>query len=198
MYDYTDNPSNADLLQQAATLASDGKPREARSLVKQAIRNDRHDAVAWWALTQLASSDAERRHALDEVLALEPENPHALHMRDQLAAGTLSHIDQTGSSRPNVKPYATFNAKIGYVEPKDYLVPALVTLVLYWLFWIAGLGFNIYYLRDARKLEAATGEKQKNVGCLKALMGFYVALPLIAVAVIVVLALVENSMPPPR
>jgi len=192
MYDYSDNDNNGDLLQQAAELADVGKVREARSLIKQALRNANTDVEAWWALTQLASSDAERRYALKEVLARDPENPHALLMRDQLAAGTLPSLDGHGISRPNIKPNAPYGAKMSYMQPKDYLVPALATLVLYWLFWIAGLGLNLYYLNDARRLERDSGRQQQNVGCLKLLLGVYVVLPLAAIVLIGILAVSGN------
>lgn len=193
MYDFTNNSSNAAILQQASELADDGKTRQARSLVKEAIRNDRMDVEAWWALTHLAASDSERNHALKQVLALDPQNPHALHMRDQIKAGSLPSLNIVTFRKPNYRINPKYQMDESYIGRKDYTMSAIGTLVLYMVFWIAGLGLNVYFLHEARKLEQSTGIKQQNVGCLQALLGFYVILPLAAVVLIVFLAILGGN-----
>jgi hypothetical protein len=189
MYDF-DNPSNQELLQQASELSDVGKRREARSIIKQAIRNDSRDVEAWWALTYLATSDAERNHALKQVLNLDPNNPHALQMRDQIRAGSIQPIDSGFSSSSNRKPYQE-KPDYGFMQSKDFLPSAIITLVAYMVIWFVGLGFNIYYLRETKKLEEATGREQPNKGCLQALMWVYVYLPLIAVGFIFLTAMLR-------
>jgi hypothetical protein len=61
-------------------------------------------------------------------------------------------------------------------------VPAIFTLIAYWLFWFIGLALNLYFLRDAQKLYNATGQKQPNVGCLHAMLWFNI-LPFVALMV---------------
>lgn len=165
--------TNAEILNHAQMLAQDGERDAARQWVRRAIRNDESDVEAWWALAQLATSDAESRRALREVLSLDPQHLHAQHMLDQLNAGSL----QLDNDEPiNTKPDDT-NAKYGIAE-KDYMMPALFTLVAYFIFGFFAIALNIYFMWDARKLRAQ-GYDLRNVGCLYALLminiGLFVA-----------------------
>jgi len=170
------NPNDM-LLERAASLADMGQLGEARSLVKEALKNDNRDAEAWYALTQLAGSDAERRKAIYQLWAIDPNHPEANYLLDKLKAGTLPPLDSSpalGSRK--VKAEKHYEA-----YPKDYMMSAIATMLAYWIFWVIGLGMNLYYLNEARRLEQETGIQQEHVGCLKALAGFYIALPIGAI-----------------
>lgn len=175
------NP-NAELLDRAAIFAEEGNYNAAYSLVKQAIKNDDRDPDAWYALTQLTTSDAERRKAIYQLWAIDPNHPEANFMLDKLKAGTLPPL----SNKPTLGTRKMKMAEKNYANsyhPKDYMMPAIYTMVAYWFFWIVGLGMNIYYLNQAKRLERETGTAQENVGCLKALAGVYIALPIVAIII---------------
>lgn len=170
---------NAELLEKAAIFADEGNYDAAHSLVKQAIKNDDRDPDAWYALTQLTRSDRERRKAIYQLWAIDPHHPEANFMLDKLKAGTLPPLD----SKPILGTHKTKIAAKKSDYPKDYLKPAIYTMVAYWFFWIVGLGLNFYFLNQARRLERETGIEQENVGCLKALAGVYIALPIVSVII---------------
>lgn len=181
------NP-NAELLEQAASLADMGHLSEARDFVRQAIENDDRDAEAWYALTQLAGSDTERRKAIYQLWSLDPNHPEANYLLDKLKAGTLPPLgNQAGFSSRKVKAEKHYAA-----YPKDYMMPAIITLVAYWVFWLVGLVMNIYFLREAGRLENETGLKQDNVGCLKALAGVYIAMPIVIIIFVVIIIILTE------
>jgi hypothetical protein len=171
------NPNN-DLLDQAASLADMGRLSEARALVKQALQNDDRDTEAWYALIQLAENDMERRKAIYQLWSLDPNHPEANFLLDKLKAGTLAPLD--GKAAFGSRKVQADKKPAKGIAPKDYLMPAIYTLLAYWFIWFVGLGLNLYYLNEAGRLQGETGIRQENVGCLKALAGVYIALPLIA------------------
>jgi hypothetical protein len=186
------NP-NVELLERAASLAELGNYDAARSLVKQALGNNNRDPDVWYALAQLAASDTERRKAIYQLWAIDPNHPEANYLLDKLKAGTLPPLD----SQPNLGTRKTKTAEknqfTAYYAPKDYMMPAIFTLVAYWVFWIVGLGLNLYFLNEAQRLERETGMKQENAGCLKALAGVYVGLPLVAIVFAVLIIIFANA-----
>ena len=193
MHDFVDNDYNANLLQQAAELFEDGKNREARERVKAAIRYDKSDIDAWWALAQVAATDSERNQALKQVLALDPYHPHALHMRDQLKAGSLPSLDIVTYRKRERRINPKYSMDASYVGRKDYALSAVGVLLGYLFFWIIGLGLNIYFLYEARQHEQNTGIKQQNVGCLQSLLALFVITPIVSVVLIMVLAILGGN-----
>ncbi len=53
---------------------------------------------------------------------------------------------------------------------KSFTTPAIITLVLYFFFWIPGLIANIVYFNEARSIQARTGREPEGKGCLLALL----------------------------
>jgi hypothetical protein len=193
MDNFTDTERNVELLQEAATLAEAGQLRAARTLVKQALHHNSSDIAAWWALTQLAANDAERNQALKELLLRDPQDPHALHLRDQIRAGSMPSLDILTYQKSTYRKNPKYRMDESYLGRKDYLLPAIGTFIGYLLFWFAGLGLNLYFLQEARKLEQNTGIKQQHVGCLHALLGVYLVLPATAVSVLLVMILLSGN-----
>jgi hypothetical protein len=191
LYNFTDS-NNAELMEQAATLADEGRNREARSLVKQALRNDNRDFEAWWALTQLASSDNERNHALKEVLLRDPHNPHALHLRDQIRAGSVASLDIRTYPQPEYRKNPKYRMDDSYMRRKNYLLMATITLVCYYLFWVVGIALNIYFLYEAHRMEQTTGVRQQNVGCLQTLLAAFVGIPIVGGILLALMVLVSS------
>lgn len=184
--------SNAELLEHASALVDMGKISEAHGLVKQALENDNRDAEAWYALVQVAENDAERRKAIYQLWSIDPNHPEANYLLDKLKAGTLPPIGtQTSLGSRKVKFSDDYRGKAYYT--KDYMMPAIVTMLAYWFIWFVGLGFNLYFLNEARRLEQETGIRQENVGCLKALAGFYIGLPLVVLVFVFVIILFSHA-----
>lgn len=165
--------SNTHRLFHAEDLAEQGDLQGARRLVDEAIANNRNDPEAWWALAQLAHNDTERRRALDYVLALNPNHMHAQHMRDQLKAGSAPNIARELQQEFNESLWGGGKAKgkgKNYTIGRNYLWYAIGTLIAYWVFWLAGLVANLFFLWEARQTYKATGERAQNAGCLWAMI----------------------------
>ena len=174
---------NYDLLQKASDLAESGQMDRARSLVLKAIQNDKRDVEAWWALAHVANSDSERKYAIDQVLKLEPNHMHALHMRDQIKAGSIGHIKKGGRIHDK--------ASTSYVsQDVDYSTKAVVTLILYLVLPFIGIATNLFFLYEARKFRRTNGYAARNVGCLYQLFGFFVLFPLAIAFLFLFLAIV--------
>ena len=159
---------NYTLLNKASQLAESGNFDRARQLVLRAIKNDRRDVEAWWALANVAQTNQERGRAINEVLRLEPNHMHALHMRDQMEAGTLETGGRAGKS--------------AYVnEPKDidYMPKVAITLIAYFVIYFIGLALNVYFLYDANEFQKRHGFKAENVGCLWAMLAVFVIAPVV-------------------
>jgi hypothetical protein len=92
-------------LAHASELAESGNRSAARLLILEILQDESHYAPAWSALIELAANDAERRKAIYQFWALEPENPEANRLLDKLKAGKLSPIDEkAGLSSRNYAP----------------------------------------------------------------------------------------------
>jgi len=161
------NMDNDQLLQQASQFAENGQFDRARKLVMRAIKNDGMDIEAWWALANVASDKKERSFALDKVLGRDPTHMHALHMRDQMKAGTLDS--------------GAYTDKVGYDVPKDidFMPKVAITLVAYFVLYFVGLLLNIYFLYDANQFQNKHGFKPENIGCLWAMLAVFVIAPFV-------------------
>jgi hypothetical protein len=63
---------------------------------------------------------------------------------------------------------------------RSYVTPAVITLVLYCVLWIPGLIANIVYLSAANEDRRTSGLEPQGRGCLIALLGVFIGLPLLA------------------
>lgn len=174
---------NYTLLQQASQFAESGQFDRARQLVIQAIKNNGQDSEAWWALAQVARTDNERRRAIDEVLRLDPHHMHALHMRDQVRAGSLDSVEYPG--------------KVGghkAATNEDFMPKVAVTLIAYFVMYFIGILLNIYFLHDANKFQRVHGYKPQNMGCLWAMLVVFLIAPLGMCVAAFGLMLVANTL----
>jgi hypothetical protein len=57
-----------------------------------------------------------------------------------------------------------------FVESKDYLPSAIMTLFAYMTIWPVGLVANVIWLREANDVEKDLGETPPNKGCLVTLL----------------------------
>lgn len=89
--------NNTQRLLDAQRLAQEGDLWRAQEMVHEAVRQDRRDYEAWWALAQVASTERERLHAVQQVLRLRPEHPHAQLLLDQIEAGSAPPLDNVPS-----------------------------------------------------------------------------------------------------
>jgi hypothetical protein len=87
---------NEDLLNEASELAEDGDRAAARLLILELLHDSPNYAAAWEALIEVAETDAERRKAIYQFWALEPDNPEANQLLQKIKAGKLPPVDEQG------------------------------------------------------------------------------------------------------
>lgn len=176
------------LLNQAAELADEGQTAAARRLVQQAIRLDPDDAEAWWALAQVAVSEGERNIALHEVLKRNPDHVHALHMQDQIRAGTLP-----SPGTPSLDKIKQHVPQAADDSEKRYYTPAMLTLMGYLLVGPLAMTANVYFLVDAYRTRRETGAAPAGLGCLWAMLITHVILlALVVLSVLILLSLGDD------
>ena len=89
-------------LKKASDLVGEGDFTSARQVILEFLGDNPYHAQAWYALIQLAQSDSERRHAIYHFWALDPHNPEAITLLEQVKAGKMPPIDeQIGLSSRN-------------------------------------------------------------------------------------------------
>ena len=71
---------------------------------------------------------------------------------------------------------------------KSYIGPAVITFILYGLFYIPGLIVNLLYMKDARRIAEIAGQKPSGYSCLKVLFILGVFPFIITILAILVLA----------
>jgi Flp pilus assembly protein TadD len=70
-------PDTSDLLQQGITLARAGRREEARNILLQIVELDERNESAWLWLSGVVDSEEDRAIALENVLAINPNNEWA-------------------------------------------------------------------------------------------------------------------------
>ena len=70
-------PDTSDLLQQGIAYAKEGRRQEAREILLQVVELDDQNESAWLWLSGVVDSDDDRAVALENVLALNPNNEWA-------------------------------------------------------------------------------------------------------------------------
>src|SRR6185369_143233 len=99
----------------------------ARLLILELLQESPYYVPAWQALIELAATDAERRKAIYQFWALEPENPEANRLLDKLKAGKLAPIDEKfGFSSRNYAPKAP---KLNFWQRLRHWLPFLLLLI---------------------------------------------------------------------
>ena len=74
-----------------------------------------------------------------------------------------------------------------YWTPKNYTTNAVVTLFLYFLFWLPGVIVNCIYLYDAWQTKEKIGHEPQGMGCLWALFAFFTVVPILFFIVVLLL-----------
>lgn len=72
----------------------------------------------------------------------------------------------TGLAEADTSSAAPDLALAALAATKSYTTSAVIVFLLYWLFWLPGLIFNLVYLRDARRMERLAGTSLPGAGCL--------------------------------
>jgi hypothetical protein len=73
-------------LSRAYELVEAGKPEEARTVLEPILINDRDNADAWWIYAHAVTDPTEARHALGNVLRVNPNYPGAAELMGTLEA----------------------------------------------------------------------------------------------------------------
>jgi hypothetical protein len=76
-----------DLLKQGIAALNAGRKAEARRFLMQAVRQDKHNEMAWLWLSGAVDTDKERRICLENVLAINPGNEIAKRGLASLVSG---------------------------------------------------------------------------------------------------------------
>jgi hypothetical protein len=53
---------------------------------------------------------------------------------------------------------------------KSYVAAAMVTLILYWVFWLPGIIANLLWYSEAKQRERVAGQSLPGVGCLSIML----------------------------
>lgn len=80
---------------------------------------------------------------------------------------------------------------------RGFTTRAVITLLLYWLFWLPGLIANIAYLSEASAEQKVTGRAPEGKGCLVSLLFVFVGLPVLVVLLEVLLVASAATSAPP-
>ena len=70
-------PDTSDLLQQGIAYAKAGRKQEARDILLQVVEQDDQNESAWLWLSGVVDNDDDKAVALENVLALNPNNEWA-------------------------------------------------------------------------------------------------------------------------
>ncbi len=76
---------------------------------------------------------------------------------------------------------------------KSYIGPAVITLILYWLFYVPGLIVNILYMKDAKRIARIAGQNPSGYGCLVVLFALGIVPFLISIFLIFTIFITESS-----
>ncbi len=76
----------SNLIRQGQSAAQDGNLEMARNYLQAAVDLDRGNATAWLWLAGVLEEPGDVRNALEQVLVLDPDNPHAAEGLAQLNA----------------------------------------------------------------------------------------------------------------
>ena len=68
------------LLRNARRLAEAGKKEEALKLVRRVVVSYPDQVDGWWVLANITDETSEKRYALEQALAIQPDHPGALKM----------------------------------------------------------------------------------------------------------------------
>jgi zinc-ribbon domain len=100
----------------------------------------------------------------------------------------------TGASTSPSGASGTYYTDRRYVAAtRSYTTPAVLTLVLYFVFWLPGLIANIVYWRAAVRDEKIVGQAPEGKGCLVALLWVFIILPILLGALIAVIVIAAAS-----
>lgn len=90
--------SNDEILKQALIALKTGQRAEARKLLIQVVKQDKHNEKAWLWLSAAVDTDKERRICLEKVLAINPSNEAAKRGIASLSSGGDAQNPNTPSS----------------------------------------------------------------------------------------------------
>jgi hypothetical protein len=69
---------------------------------------------------------------------------------------------------------------------RSFTTPAIITLVLWFVFWVPGLIANIVYLKEATNVEKLTGRTPEGKGCLVGMLWGFIGIPAILLVILVI------------
>jgi hypothetical protein len=91
-------------LADAIAAARTGRRAEARALLTEVVQTDTHNEQAWLWLSGVLDDPEEQRICLENVLTVNPHNPHARRGLAQLAGATATPPSSAAPPPPAPKP----------------------------------------------------------------------------------------------
>ena len=73
--------------------------------------------------------------------------------------------------------------------PRSFVLPAFVSFISFFCFWIPGAVLTWYFLEEARRIRKLSGRSPRGMWALQAMMSVFVYLPFFAVVTLTVLGL---------
>jgi hypothetical protein len=94
-------------------------------------------------------------------------------------------VDQHPQQRDQRPAYSNEDERYRWMvaNMRSFTTPAVITMILYFVFWLPGLIVNLVYLNEARALQRQTGREPDGKGCLVALLVVMGGLGLIGICV---------------
>lgn len=68
---------------------------------------------------------------------------------------------------------------------KNYVSNAFIVLILYFVFYLPGLIFNIVWLREIKSVKMQSGTYPSGTGCLTVLYIFFFVIPLLSILIMI-------------
>ena len=127
-------------LEQAISLARSGEKEQARELLQRIIETERDNELAWRWLAVCAASRADRIHALEQVVAINPTNSQARRVLAQMQES----------------PWHTLRQLLEEIRYHRYTRPVAIGIVAVLALGLTlSLGLRIYRSMYRRHLESA-------------------------------------------
>jgi tetratricopeptide (TPR) repeat protein len=102
-----------ELLQQGIAVARAGNAEQARSILREALKIDVRNETAWLWLSSVAENNKERLFCLRQVLAINPQNEHAIKAMQKFSSAGAAPGES--SSQP---PVPRQQAGVPVVDPR--------------------------------------------------------------------------------
>lgn len=115
------------LVEQGIAAVKSGDTSRAAELLNEAVQIDPHNERAWLWLSGAVTTDAERRHCLEWVLAINPQNSAAQRglaaLPPRPEAAPAASVPAASAPQPMLQPQVETHENIAAVSPPETAAP---------------------------------------------------------------------------